>query len=76
MIRDFRQRTELMASEQLTRAQAQLQAGKPADEVIKELTQRLTKQFLHQPTRMMRDAGAAGDFDTLAVFQRLIAEDE
>lgn len=76
VIRDFRQRNERMAAEQLARARAQLQAGKSPEEVVQELTQRLTKQFLHQPTRMMRDAGAAGDFTTLAVFQRLIADDE
>ena len=76
ILRNFRQTNQRMAEEQLARARAQLQAGKNPDDVLQELTQRLTKQFLHQPTRMMRDAGAAGDFATLAVFQRLIADDE
>ncbi|PHR65365.1 MAG: glutamyl-tRNA reductase [Idiomarina sp.] len=76
VIRDFRQRTEQMAEEQLLRARNQLAAGKSADDVLGEFAQRLTKQFLHQPTRMMREAGAAGDFETLAVFQKLIADDE
>lgn len=76
VIRDFRQRTQHMANEQLARARNQLAAGKSAEDVMNELAQRLTKQFLHQPTQLMREAGAAGDFDTLAVFQRLIADDE
>lgn len=76
ILRDFRQANQRMAEEQLARARTQLQAGKNPEDVVQELTQRLTKQFLHQPTRMMRDAGAAGDFATLAVFQRLIADDE
>lgn len=76
VIRDFRQRTEQMSTEQLQRARNQLAAGKDPEDVMNELAQRLTKQFLHQPTQMMREAGAAGDYETLAVFQRLIADDE
>ncbi len=76
VIRDFRQRTEVMAQEQLTRAQNQLASGRDPEAVLAELTQRLTRQFLHQPTRVMREAGAASDFSTLAVFQQLIADDE
>ncbi|WP_417658596.1 glutamyl-tRNA reductase [Pseudidiomarina sp.] len=76
VIRDFRQRTQCMSDEQLQRARNQLAAGKDPEDVMNELAQRLTKQFLHQPTQMMREAGAAGDYETLAVFQRLIADDE
>jgi|TARA_R110002020_G_scaffold105896_10_gene246664 glutamyl-tRNA reductase len=76
VIRDFRQRTQHMSNEQVQRARNQLAAGKAPEDVINELAQRLTKQFLHQPTQMMREAGAAGDYETLAVFQRLIADDE
>ncbi len=76
VIRDYRQRIQQMAQEQLQRAHNQLAAGKEAEAVLQELTQRLTNQFLHQPTRLMREAGAAGDDLTLAVFQRLIADDE
>lgn len=75
VIRDFRQRTEAMASEQLARARTQLQAGKDPTEVLEELSQRLTKQFLHQPTKLLRDAGANGDYLTLAVLQQLNQED-
>src|SRR5690606_41055244 len=76
VIRDYRQRIQQMAQEQLQRAHNQLAAGKEAEAVLQELTQRLTNQFLHQPTRLMPEAGAAGDDLTLAVFQRLIADDE
>ncbi len=76
VIRDFRQRTQQMSTEQLQRARNQLAAGKDPEDVMNELAQRLTKQFLHQPTQLMREAGAAGDYETLAVFQRLIADDE
>lgn len=76
VIRDYRQRVQQMAQEQLQRAQNQLTSGKSPEAVLQELTQRLTNQFLHQPTQLMREAGAAGDDLTLAVFQRLIADDE
>lgn len=76
VIRDYRQRVQQMAQEQLQRAQNQLTSGKSPEAVLQEFTQRLTNQFLHQPTQLMREAGAAGDDLTLAVFQRLIADDE
>lgn len=76
LIRDFRTRTEAMAAEQLVRAQGQLAAGKASDEVLQELTQRLTRQFLHAPTRIIRAAGAEGDYTTLAVFKQFNADDE
>lgn len=75
VIRDYRQRVQQMAQEQLQRAQNQLTSGKSPEAVLQELTQRLTNQFLHQPTQLMREAGAAGDDLTLAVFQRLIADE-
>ncbi len=76
LIRDFRARTEAMAAEQLLRAQSQLAAGKASDEVLQELTQRLTRQFLHAPTRIIRTAGADGDYTTLAVFKQFNADEE
>ena len=75
VIRDYRQRVQQMAQEQLQRAQNQLTSGKSPEAVLQEFTQRLTNQFLHQPTQLMREAGAAGDDLTLAVFQRLIADE-
>ncbi|MDN7127802.1 glutamyl-tRNA reductase [Pseudidiomarina sp. 1APR75-33.1] len=75
VLRDFRQQTERLAQEQMQRASNQLAAGKPADEVLAELTQRLTNQFLHAPTRMMREAGAKGDYQTLALFQQIYNDD-
>jgi glutamyl-tRNA reductase len=76
LLRNYRQRTEAIAQEQLLRAQQQLAAGKPADEVISELTQRLTKKFLHAPTRLIRASGAQGDYATLAVFKQLNTDDQ
>ncbi|MBY6063401.1 glutamyl-tRNA reductase [Pseudidiomarina sediminum] len=76
LLREFRQQTEQLAQEQLQRARNHLAAGKPADDVLAELTQRLTKQFLHAPTRLMRDAGAAGDYQTLAVFQQFYNDND
>ncbi len=76
VLRDYRQHTEQLAQQQLQRARNQLAAGKPADEVMAELTQRLTKQFLHAPTRTLREAGAKGDYQTLAVFQQLYNDND
>ena len=76
LLRHYRERTEALAQEQLVRAQQQLAAGKPADEVVSELTQRLTNKFLHAPTRLIRAAGAQGDYATLAVFKQLNTDDQ
>jgi glutamyl-tRNA reductase len=76
LLRHYRERTETLAQQQLVRAQQQLAAGKPADEVLSELTQRLTNKFLHAPTRLIRAAGAQGDYATLAVFKQLNTDDQ
>lgn len=76
ILRDFRKQTDQLAQEQLQRARNQLAAGKPAEEVLGELTQRLTNQFLHAPTRMMREAGAKGDYQTLAIFQQIYKDND
>ncbi|CAB0149638.1 Glutamyl-tRNA reductase [Pseudidiomarina piscicola] len=76
VLRSFRQQTEQLAQDQLQRARNQLAAGKSAEDVLAEFSQRLTNQFLHAPTRMMRDAGAKGDFQTLALFQQIYNDND
>ncbi|WP_127346892.1 glutamyl-tRNA reductase [Pseudidiomarina mangrovi] len=76
LLRDYRQRAEALAQDQLVRAQQQLAAGKLAEDVLHELTQRLTNKFLHAPTRLIRAAGAQGDYATLAVFKQLNTDDQ
>lgn len=76
VLRDYRQQVERLAAEQLLRAQQQLEAGKPAELVLQEFSQRLTNKFLHSPTRLIREAGAAGDYPVLAVFKQLQRDDD
>ncbi|RUO79619.1 glutamyl-tRNA reductase [Pseudidiomarina taiwanensis] len=76
LLRDFRISHEQYAELELQRALAQLQAGKAATEVVAELSQRLTKKFLHQPTRVLRSASTRGDQAVLEIFQQLLVFDE
>lgn len=71
MIRDYRQHNQALAEEQLQKALAQLEAGKLPADALRELTNKLTQQFLHQPTQAMRTAGADNDMNALAAFQKL-----
>lgn len=56
IIRALHERADTLRSAELTRAQAQLQAGKSAEVVMDELASRLTKKLIHDPTTALRES--------------------
>lgn len=72
LLRRYRQSSQDAAQQPVERALAALAAGKAADEVVRELSQRLTNTLMHQPTRAIQEAGRRGDMTALAAYQKLI----
>ena len=56
------------------RALVALQAGKDPQQVVQELTQRLTNTLMHKPTRAIQEAGKQKDLAALAAYQKLLNE--
>lgn len=72
LLRRYRAGAATIAEQQKERALAAIAAGKSADQVIQELTQRLTNTLIHTPTRAIQDAGKRKDISALAAYQKLI----
>ena len=60
LIQDYRGRAEYTRDALVERAQRQLAAGKPADEVVCQLAHLLTNKLLHNPSVRLRRAGLEG----------------
>jgi glutamyl-tRNA reductase len=60
LIQDYRGRAEYTRDALVERAQRQLAAGKPADEVVCQLAHLLTNKLLHNPSVRLRRAGREG----------------
>lgn len=71
LLRRYRASAEATAELQKERALAAIAAGKPADVVIQELTQRLTNTLVHAPTKAIQEAGKRKDISALAAYQKL-----
>lgn len=74
LLRRYRQENELIAEQALQRALNGLTAGKNAEDVMAELTKRLSNTLMHSPTRAIQEAGRRGDLTALAAYQKLIKE--
>ena len=71
LIQDYRSRAEHTRDAMVERAQRQLAAGKPADEVICLLAHTLTNKLLHSPSVRLRRAGREGQSDLLRAANEL-----
>jgi glutamyl-tRNA reductase len=71
LIQDYRSRAEHTRDAMVERAQRQLAAGKPADEVICQLAHTLTNKLLHSPSVRLRRAGREGQSDLLQAANEL-----
>jgi len=71
LIQDYRSRAEYTRDAMVARAQRQLAAGKPADEVICLLAHTLTNKLLHSPSVRLRRAGREGQSDLLRAANEL-----
>jgi len=75
-IRNFRDKYQDLADIELNRSLARLEQGESAEQVIKDLSRRLTNKFLHEPTRQLSEAGSQGDTRSLVQARNLFALDQ
>jgi glutamyl-tRNA reductase len=71
LIQDFRSHAESTRDDLVERAQRQLAAGKPADEVVCQLAHLLTNKLLHSPSVRLRSAGREGRNELLEAANEL-----
>lgn len=74
-LRRLRADGELMRQEALSKAQAELAAGRPAEEVLQLLAHTLTNRLLHAPSARLRAAAEQGDLALLNAAERLFTAD-
>jgi len=70
-IRAYRSAVDALRCEELARAQAALERGVPAAEVVDALARGLSNKIMHAPTIALRQASEAGREDLLALAQQL-----
>lgn len=70
-IRVFRQAIEELKDVELTKALRQLQAGAPAEDVVRQLARNLANKVMHKPTQQLKRASVAGDHELAASLHRL-----
>ncbi len=71
VIRDIRENAESISAEVLSKAQAQLAQGKPAEEALAFLARSLTSKLLHQPSTTLRQSGESSRHDLLDYARQL-----
>ncbi len=67
----LRRQGQAIAEHELARALHQLETGKSAEEVVRQLARGITNKMLHQPTVSLRKASAEGRSDLLALVHEL-----
>ena len=72
-IRGLREWAEQVRDETLVRARNQLEAGRPAPDVLEHLASLLTKKLIHGPCHGMRVASAEGRDDIVETIRGLYA---
>lgn len=66
-IRLYREQAEQIRQAEVERTLQLLQSGHAPEALMAELAHRLTNKLLHAPTEALRQAGEAGDQETLAI---------
>ena len=72
LIRDYRQQSLLMKEELLERALNQLKSGNDAEQVMRELANKLTNKLIHAPTSALKDAAEKQNNDELATIKTVL----
>ena len=75
-IKQLRDSTQELSEHELARAIKALESGKPADEVLQQLSRNLTNKFLHAPTVALRSAAEQGDLSLIEATHRLFTIDD
>ncbi|MDR0234520.1 MAG: glutamyl-tRNA reductase [Zoogloeaceae bacterium] len=71
LIRDLRDSAERARRHELDRAMKRLASGEAPEEVLEQLSVRLTNKFLHTPTQTLRQAGSEECAELQRVLKRL-----
>ena len=75
-IKRLREGTQELSEHELAQALRILESGKPADEVLAQLSRNLTNKFLHSPTVALRSAAEQGDLSLIEATNRLFRIDD
>ena len=75
-IKQLREGIEELSEHELAQALRMLESGKPADEVLAQLSRNLTNKFLHSPTVALRSAAEQGDLSLIEATNRLFRIDD
>ena len=75
-IKQLRDSTQSLSEVELSRAIKALESGRPADEVLAQLSRNLTNKFLHAPTVALRSAAEQGDLSLIEASHRLFSIDD
>ena len=70
-IRALRDGSQQLCEAELARALKALDSGRPADEVVTQLSRNLTNKLLHAPTVALRSAAEQGDLSLIEAANRL-----
>ena len=70
-IKQLREGIQELSEHELAQALRILESGKPADEVLAQLSRNLTNKFLHSPTVALRSAAEQGDLSLIEATNRL-----
>ena len=76
LVKAMRYNTQQIADTQLNKALSLLEKGHDPGEVIKQLTQNLTKQWLHQPSTQLNQASKSGNTDLVSLAKTLFLSDQ
>lgn len=75
LLKDYRTNVERIAQQQKDKALSAIAAGKPTEEVIHELANKLAKTLAHKPTTAIQNAAKKNDLNALAAYQQLIHQE-
>jgi glutamyl-tRNA reductase len=75
-IKQLREGIQELSEHELAQALRILESGKPADEVLAQLSRNLTNKFLHSPTVALRSAAEQGDLSLIEATNRLFRIDD
>ncbi|KPW49490.1 Glutamyl-tRNA reductase [Pseudomonas syringae pv. antirrhini] len=73
VLRAYRQQSERLRDEELSKAQRMLANGSNAEDVLIQLARGLTNKLLHAPSVQLKKLSAEGRVDALAMAQELFA---
>jgi glutamyl-tRNA reductase len=72
VLRDFRQQSESQRDTLVAKALNQLADGKEAEQVIKELANKLTNSLIHAPTKALKKAAMQQDNKNMSLLQEAL----